>query len=181
MWPLLMLLAAAPPLAPGETEALARREVVVRVDDGEDGTSLVALVRVAAPPDRVLSACMEVERLANVRGVASIEVYDRSMDRVAARVEIEALGLSRAYHVVHRADRARGRVDYALDPGRRNDVTRLEGSYEVFPDEGGTLLVNRGSGDVRGWVPPRVRRWAATRAVREKLELIRQGAEGSTP
>ncbi|MFZ5481989.1 MAG: hypothetical protein ACOZNI_34835 [Myxococcota bacterium] len=177
MWLLGLFLFAAAPLSTGEVAALARRDVVTRVEDREMAASMIGFVRVDAPPQRVLAAAMEVERFEGIDHVSSVRVYDRGPDHVAARIEVRAFGMRRAYHVVYRADRARGRIDYALDPGRSNDVARLDGSYEFEPFDGGTLVVNRVSGEDGGLVPASIRRWALARGMREKLEVIRAAAE----
>lgn len=176
-WPIGRAAGTTPELSPEEEEALAAREVVVRVDERASSLRMIAIADVSAPPAQVLDATMRVERLAAIGAVDAFSVYERSADRVGARVEASALGVRMAYHVLYLADRAALRVTYGLDPTRENDVATLEGSYDYVAIPGGTRIVNRASGDPGIWLPGFAKRSLLARSMREKLEIIRATAE----
>jgi len=65
-------------VSPEEEEDLLARDIVLRVEDTEEGASTVAILDVAAPPRKVIDSVMDVTaRVDEVGSIKSASVYQR--------------------------------------------------------------------------------------------------------
>jgi hypothetical protein len=175
-----VLLAVAPPeLGPDELAALSRREVVVRALLPE-GTAAgaVGVIDLSCPPERAIDAILDLEaRIGEISGLKSASVYERTPETLGVRWEVRVLTTTVAFHLRYAIERGAGRIRYALDPSRPNDLLSAEGAYEVSATPGGSRVVFRSTSDSGRNVPDWIKRWLAEDALTQQLEGIRRRAE----
>jgi hypothetical protein len=162
--------------------------LAVRSDLSSHGGSVVAVVPIQAPPDRVLDVILDVEdRAHDVQDIRTGRIYAISRDAVYAEYNLAILGMSHWFHLRFDTDRGAGLVRFDLDPDPYvpNDVKGIVGSYLVTPTATGSLLTYTMSLDVGYFVPMFLRkRVVVDRATEEVQGIVRRAekeAQGAAP
>lgn len=175
-----LLLGAAPPLSAEEEAALARREIVYRSDPTPNGAEVIAVCDVAAAPEKVLDAVLDLPPRADEVGpLSEVEVYLTEPTRIAAKFVINVVGSTTTFHVLYAIDRPNLKTTYALDPSKENDLTSSAGSYEVVKVGSTSRLVYRTDVVSEGWVPDWVKQKVTAGPLLEQIEGIRKRAEAA--
>lgn len=186
MWTLLLLtaLAAVPdtPPAPLELTAdelatLAKGDVAVRYVEADSGGGVVGFIDLPASKDAVWAAIFDMEaRVGEISGLKSVEVYERSPERLGVKWVISVIGSQVVFHLLYDLDPANGWCRYRLDTSKENDVVDVQGAYQLLPDGDRTRLVYRSETDSGRRVPGFVKRWLASDSLTQQLEGIKARA-----
>ena len=134
--------------------------------------------------------CWVWEAVLDFETMASRSGQVRSVTRYRDTVDDEVREIGLAYHLkvfvrdVHYAlhhdyDARQHVLTWQLDPARDHDLRQLEGSFRTAPGRspGTTLLVYESRVDTGLLVPEWVERHLRTKALRQFLDGIREGAE----
>jgi hypothetical protein len=189
---LLPLLVAVP--ANADPEALARlgrespaltarllRDGLVVLKDGEPGASsrhpgfVEAYVIFEEPPERVFALLADTRRQAEFRPqLERIETVAELPDGSIEEHHLRVLFSEIAYRLRYRIDPDSRRIDWSLDPGFANDLSRVDGWWKLDEAEGGRTLARFGTRvEVGPAVPAFLARRAASRDVPRTLERCR--------
>jgi hypothetical protein len=163
-------------VAADEAPLLAAGEVVVRF--AGNGKETVGFVDIAAPPERVMAAVMDLPaRVREIGGLKSVHIYEEVPGRlVAARWEMGLAMFTATFHIRYELDVARGYCVYTLDPAKPNDVKNSRGSYQVYAQGSGSRLVYRSVSQLDG-APEWAARKVATGSAKEMLLGMKRRAE----
>lgn len=138
---------ALPPVPPplvvstAETTQLGAGQLVFREE--ADGLN-IAILDVAASPSAVMAAVLDLApRVNEISNLLSFEAYNDGPGRKSARWELGASVYAATFHVLYEYDLATGWCVYTLDTSKENDISSVEGSYQVYPVDGGSRLVYR--------------------------------------
>lgn len=184
LWLLFRVALASPlpniDLTEDEVATLAKREMVVRMDESDQGGTTTAVIDVNAPAAKVLAAVLDVEaRKHEVGSIKEVEVYHRSDTGLGARFEMKVFGKTIVLHTTYVVAADGTYCTYALDETKENDIVATEGVYAVKPQGEGSRLVYHGITDTGRSVPLWLRKWLATGQLEDQLEGIRDRAERS--
>jgi len=196
----LLFLAAAPASAdPGALAHLERespeiaarllRDGLVVLKDGEPGTSwrgagfVEAYVLFEEPPDRVFALLADTRRQAEFRPeLERIETVTALSDGSIEEHHLGVLFTEIAYRLRYRIDPQARRIAWSLDPGFANDVSRIEGSWELHEAEGGRTLARFGTRvDVGPALPAFVAELATRKDLPGTLERCRAWVASNAP
>jgi ribosome-associated toxin RatA of RatAB toxin-antitoxin module len=171
---------SAPPLAipasPAEEQALLAREAVVR--RAAAGAEHIAMIDVLAPPPLVLDAVLDLgARVGEVPGLRSAKVYERGPGHIAAEWQVGFLGYTVAFSTRYDYDRAAGWTTWSLDPARKSDLQRAEGSYQAVPTAQGSRLIYRARTEPSAAVPEAIQQRISDESARQMLRGMRDRAE----
>lgn len=144
---------------------------------GGDAAQTLAVVDVAAPPDAVMKAVMDLPaRVSDIGSLSAVELYDRSGDDVSARWTMSIAMVSVTFHIQYDCELAQGWCVYTLDPARDNDVDSARGSYQAYAHGTGSRLVYRTDAIAAG-APEWVRKKLSDSSAREMLGGMKRRAE----
>lgn len=89
-------------------------------------------------------------------GITRIEVRELAADQVAIRHETEKMGFTVAFTALTRVDRARMRLELALDPDAANDLAVMQASWQLTELPNGRVRVELRSELESGRPVPRI-------------------------
>ena len=175
--------AAAPPALTADEEAtLEKGEAVVRYLDSETGGGTLAVLDIGASPDAVYAAVVDVEaRKEDIGSLRTAEIYTGSVAEGAMGVkwEVRSFGVGAVFHTLYTLDAEERVAAWTLDTSKDNDIVSTDGSYTVFPREGGSRLVYQADTDSGRRVPTWIKNWLTQGALIEQLEGMRTRAEAA--
>jgi len=169
-------------VSPDEEASLGTREIVMRVEDTEQGARTVAILDVNAPPRQVIDSVMDVTaRVDEIGSVKSATIYHHEPtarpEELGVQWELRVLGKTIVFHTWYEVDRDLGWCVYRLDDTRENDVKSAGGSYQVYGNGAGSRLVYRSDAEAGTSVPSWLKRWLVSGSLKEQLNGIRARAE----
>ncbi|MBW1877889.1 MAG: hypothetical protein JRJ84_05970 [Deltaproteobacteria bacterium] len=169
-------------VSPEEEEDLLARDIVLRVEDTEEGANTVAILDVAAPPRKVIDSVMDVTaRVDEVGSIKSASVYHHEPtaipEELGVQWEIRVVGKKIVFHTWYEVDRDLGWCTYRLDAEQENDVKSAAGSYQVYENGTGSRLVYRSAAEAGTSVPSWLKRWLVSGSLKDQLKGIRERAE----
>lgn len=170
------VLAGEPPELAGKIE---RERLVVLEDIGEGAESfVVAYVIFERSIEDVLRLLRQAERQPEYRTeLASVETVETLEDGRIDEQRLRIMFTKLTYRLRYREDPANGRLDWKLDPDFENDLSKMEGFWELSPfasTPGRTLARFGSSVDVGPAVPRFVQKGLSRRTVLRYLENCRK-------
>jgi hypothetical protein len=158
-----------PPLAVSAEEATQLRDGQLVFREEASGLN-IAILDVASSPDAVMHAVMDLApRVEDIGSLLSFETYNDGPGRKSARWELGASVYSATFHVLYAYDHAKGWCVYTLDTSKENDISSVDGSYQVYLVEGGSRLVYRSQQQnniLPGWMMKKFARGGAEELLR---------------
>lgn len=162
-------------LSPEEASLVAKGDVMVRY--GGDARQTVAVVDVAATPDAVMSAVMDLPaRVRDIDSLTAVDIYSTSSSQVKAQWTMSFAMINVNFHIAYDCAMSAGWCVYSLDSTRENDLDSSNGSYQAYPHGSGTRLVYRTDSLAAG-APEWVRKKLAGSAAKEMLGGMKTRAE----
>ena len=178
MWSLLALAHAAPvplpELTTAEVASLEKGQVVVR--DTSD-TAVVAFIDIAAPPETVLKAVLDLPaRADDIDSLDKVTVYRDEPEVIGAKYEASVVGFSAEFHVLYSIDWGEHYTEYTIDASKENDLTASDGAYQVYENGEGSRMMY--TADISGGnMPVWIKRTLVSGSMNEQLEGMRKRAE----
>jgi hypothetical protein len=162
-----------------ELAQLQAGEVVVRY--GGPGGETVAFVDVAAPPDKVMQAVLDLPpRKKEVSGLKVLEIYRREPGLTGARWEAGMGPYTLSFHVLYEYDLAAGWCVYSLDTSKPNDLNSTAGSYQAYATSPGhSRLVYRAKADASSPLPDWAKKRVAYSSAVEMVGGMKRRAEAA--
>jgi len=163
-----------PELTEAEVKTLEARGIVVR---DESSTAIVAFIDVAAPPEDVLAAVLDLPaRAGDVDSLDQVTLYVEEPEKIGAKYEVSMLGLGAEFHVLYSIDRSQHYAEYTLDVAYENDIGASDGAYQVYANGTGSRMMY--TADVSaGSTPTWIKKALITGSLGEQLEGMRGRAE----
>ena len=174
--------AEALPAPPAPIVLTASEEAVVKgggvmVRYGGDARQTVAVVDIAAPPDAVMKAVMDLPaRVRDIGSLSSVDVYQGGTEQVKAKWTMSIAMVNVHFHIAYECAMARGWCVYTLDDTKENDIDSSNGSYQAYAHGGGSRLVYRTDSLAAG-APEWVRKRLADSSAKEMLGGMKARAE----
>jgi hypothetical protein len=179
MIPLLLAAAAVPAF---DVESLARlrdRSTVAEAHLGEGNAGSSRAWTVArCSPEAVWKVITDHSRFAEfMPHLKSVEVSRRTESGERALQTVDAVFSTARYALDYSWDAGTLRVDYRLAQDVPHDVAAIEGHWQLWAFEGGTLIEYVSEVDIGRSVPGFVRRYLAESGARNAVEAVRDRAE----
>lgn len=162
-----------------ELAQLQAGQVVVRYG-GPTGET-VAFVDVAAPPDKVMAAVLDLPpRKKEVSGLKVLEIYRREPGLTGARWEAGMGPYTLSFHVLYEYDISAGWCVYSLDKSKPNDLNSTAGSYQAYATSPGhSRLVYRAKADASSPLPDWAKKRVAYSSAVEMVTGMKRRAEAA--
>jgi hypothetical protein len=162
-----------------ELAQLQAGQVVVRY--GGSSGETVAFVDVAAPPDKVMQAVLDLPpRKKEVSGLKVLEIYRREPGLTGARWEAGMGPYTLSFHVLYEYDLAAGWCVYSLDTSKPNDLNSTAGSYQAYATSPGhSRLVYRAKADASSPLPDWAKKRVAYSSAVEMVGGMKRRAEAA--
>lgn len=165
----------APTLTAAEEARLAKGDVVVRY--GGDASQTLAVVDIAASPDKVMAAVMDLPaRVDDIGALSAVELYNRKGDDVSAKWTMSIAMVSVVFHIEYDCELSAKWCMYTLDDDKDNDLSSSNGSYHAVPHGSGSRLIYR-TDSVAAGAPEWVRKKLADSSASEMLGGMKTRAE----
>jgi len=179
---LMASVATALPPVPGpivlsteEAAVVTMGNVMVRY--GGDARQTVAVVDIAATPDTVMAAVMDLPaRVRDIDALTAVDIYSTSGAQVKAKWTMSFAMIDVNFHIAYDCAMSAGWCVYTLDDSRENDPESSNGSYQAYVHGEGTRLVYRTDSLAAG-APEWVRKKLAGSAAKEMLGGMKARAE----
>jgi len=162
-----------------ELAQLQAGQVVVRY--GGSSGETVAFVDVAASPDKVMQAVLDLPpRKKEVSGLKVLEIYRREPGLTGARWEAGMGPYTLSFHVLYEYDLAAGWCVYSLDTSKPNDLNSTAGSYQAYATSPGhSRLVYRAKADASSPLPDWAKKRVAYSSAVEMVGGMKRRAEAA--
>jgi hypothetical protein len=159
-----------------ETTLLSQGEVVIRY--GGPGKETVAIVDVAAPPEKVIRAVIDLPPRKNeISNLLGLDIYLDQPGKLGARWLAGMGPIEITFNILYEYDLAKGWCTYALDTSKTNDLEYSRGSYQVYAIPGGSRLIYRASAGSSTPLPDWMRKRTAYTSAREMVGGMKKRAE----
>lgn len=173
--------AMAPPPQPlsvseEETTLLSQGEVVIRY--GGPGKETVAIVDVAAPPEKVMRAVIDLPPRKNeISSLLGLEIYLNEPGKLGARWLAGMGPIEITFNILYEYDLEKGWCTYTLDTSKENDLEYSRGSYQVYAVPGGSRLIYRATAGSSTPLPDWMRKRTAYTSATEMVGGMKKRAE----
>ncbi len=184
LWMVAMMTTAAPaavPDAPPEPVVLTEQEqkqlgkgkIPVRFDDSGTGGGVLGVIDIAAPPDDVWAAVMDVKaRVGEISGLKEANIYTDTPTKKGVQWVLSVIGTRVQFNVLYDLDESKRWCRYRLDTSKENDLVDVQGAYQIYEVDGKSRLIYRSETDSGRSVPGFIKRWLASDSLTEQLEGI---------
>lgn len=169
-----------------EAAQLADGDILISLDStGDSGAQTLAILDVAAPPDVVLAAVMDVEaRVDEVGSVKDVSRYHedkaRLPEELGIRWELKVVGRTVVFHTFYWVQPDAGWATYVMDTDQDNDLKSVAGSYYAYSNGTGSRLVYRSETETGVSVPNWIRKILVGGSLKDQLGGIRARAEAAS-
>jgi hypothetical protein len=176
---------AAPPankLTRPELMKLRKGEPVLKQQhDGDGGGRGVAVFRVNASRDKVMSVILDFPLYVNwVDKLTTCEVYSSNVDRVFVRMVTRAMAMNVEWFIEHTVNRKDYWVTWTLDYSRNSDLDDSVGYWslkEVAGQPGVTQVEYAVDIRLKGWVPGFVKKILVNQGLQDATSWVKVQAE----
>ena len=147
-----------------DTTANLRKTGVLLVENGGKGGTFEGFVIFEPPVDRIWHLLTQGDRQKEYRPeLKRIRVIDKGSDYSLEAHELRIMFISLTYQLRFDLNRDQNFIGWSLDPGFKNDVDYISGSWQLYEMEDGRTLARfetrvRVGGALPGWLQDTVSR-----------------------